>query len=132
MHFQVRTMVPAVLALAIGLTTACNAFAQAKPAAKATIRLDWKAGAQHAPFYYAKDKGYYTAEGIDLQIIPGSGSSDSVKQVGAKAVDFALAFVPREVQVRRSPPVVELGGNGNHPGFDPKCRWINSQEWTCK
>ena len=87
MHLNVRTT---VLALAIGLTTACNAFAQAKPAAKASIRLDWKAGAQHAPFYYAKDKGYYTAEGIDLQIIPGSGSSDSVKQVGAKAVDFAL------------------------------------------
>ena len=90
MHFEVRTMIPAVLALAVGMSAVSNAFAQTKPAAKASIRLDWKPGAQHAPFYYAKDKGYYTAEGIDLQIIPGSGSSDSVKQVGAKAVDFAL------------------------------------------
>lgn len=90
MQLKARTTVTAVLVLAVGLTAAFNAFAQAKPAAKASIRLDWKPGAQHAPFYYAKDKGYYTAEGIDLQIIPGSGSSDSVKQVGAKAVDFAL------------------------------------------
>lgn len=90
MQLKARTTVTAVLVLAVGLTAAFNAFAQAKPAAKASIRLDWKPGAQHAPFYYAKDRGYYTAEGIDLQIIPGSGSSDSVKQVGAKAVDFAL------------------------------------------
>lgn len=90
MRLRVRTAVTTMLALAVGLGIACNAFAQAKPAAKASIRLDWKPGAQHAPFYYAKDKGYYTAEGIDLQIIPGSGSSDSVKQVGARAVDFAL------------------------------------------
>ncbi|MSQ71690.1 MAG: hypothetical protein EXR27_10455 [Betaproteobacteria bacterium] len=83
-----RAAVPAVLALAVGFTAVSSAFAQ--PATKASIRLDWKPGAQHAPFYYAKDKGYYAAEGIDLQIIPGSGSSDSVKQVGAKAVDFAL------------------------------------------
>jgi NitT/TauT family transport system substrate-binding protein len=75
---------------AVALAFSAGAFAQAKPLTKATMRLDWKPGAQHAPFYYAKDKGYYAAEGIDLQIIPGSGSSDSVKQAGSKAVDFAL------------------------------------------
>ena len=90
MYFKVRTMLPAVLALAVGIGAVSTPCAQTKPAAKVSIRLDWKPGAQHAPFYYAKDKGYYAAEGIDLQIIPGSGSSDSVKQVGAKAVDFAL------------------------------------------
>ena len=90
MHFKIRTIVLAVLVLAVGMSAGSNAFAQTTPAAKVSIRLDWKPGAQHAPFYYAKDKGYYAAEGIDLQIIPGSGSSDSVKQVGAKAVDFAL------------------------------------------
>ena len=74
----------------MNISAGSNAFAQTTPAAKVSIRLDWKPGAQHAPFYYAKDKGYYTAAGIDLQIIPGSGSSDSVKQAGAKAVDFAL------------------------------------------
>ena len=36
---------------------------------KINLRLDWKPGAQHAPFYLAKQKGYYAQEGIDLNII---------------------------------------------------------------
>ena len=46
--------------------------------------------------------------------------------------DFAPAFVPKEMQVRKSPPVVESGDKGNHPGFDPKCRWVTPQDWSCK
>ena len=57
---------------------------------KINLRLDWKPGAQHAPFYLAKQKGYYAQEGIDLNIISGSGSSDSVKQLGSRAVDAAI------------------------------------------
>ncbi len=57
---------------------------------KVNLRLDWKPGAQHAPFYLAKQKGYYLQEGVDLNIIPGSGSSDSVKQLGTRAVDAAI------------------------------------------
>src|SRR4051812_16981349 len=57
---------------------------------KVNLRLDWKPGAQHAPFYLAKQKGYYAQEGVDLNIVPGSGSSDSVKQLGTRAVDAAI------------------------------------------
>ncbi len=57
---------------------------------KMNMRLDWKPGAQHAVFYYGRDKGYYAQEGIELGIIAGSGSSDAVKQLGARAVDVAL------------------------------------------
>jgi NitT/TauT family transport system substrate-binding protein len=68
-----------------------EAFAQSAPTAKASLRLDWKGGGQHAPFYLAKERGYYKDEGIDLDIISGSGSSDVVKQVGSKAVEFGIA-----------------------------------------
>lgn len=54
------------------------------------LRLDWIPGAQHAPFYLAKERGYYADEGIDLEIIAGSGSSDSVKQLGSNAIDVGL------------------------------------------
>jgi NitT/TauT family transport system substrate-binding protein len=72
------------------LVAALCGFAQAQPATKMNMRLDWKPGSQHSPLYYAKDKGYYSQEGIDLQIISGSGSSDSVKQLGSRTVDVAL------------------------------------------
>ncbi|MDX3905998.1 MAG: ABC transporter substrate-binding protein [Pigmentiphaga sp.] len=70
---------------------AAPALAQAgKAPAKLTFRLDWKPSGAHAPFYIGKALGYYAEEGIDLEIISGSGSSDSVKQLGANAVDMAL------------------------------------------
>jgi ABC-type nitrate/sulfonate/bicarbonate transport system substrate-binding protein len=62
----------------------------AQEMAKAKVRLDWKAGAQHAPFYLGKERGYYKEQGIDLEVISGSGSSDTIKQVGSKAVEFGL------------------------------------------
>jgi NitT/TauT family transport system substrate-binding protein len=72
----------------------CSGQALAQSSAsptKASLRLDWKGGGQHAPFYLAKERGYYKDEGIDLDIISGSGSSDVVKQVGWKAVEFGIA-----------------------------------------
>ena len=84
-------LITSIVASIACLISANAALAQAgKPATKMIIRLDWKPGAQHAPFYLARDKGYYASEGIDLHIIPGSGSSDSVKQVGTRAVDVAI------------------------------------------
>lgn len=80
------------LAAAIAVAGAPAAFAQtaSKPLTPVSFRLDWKPGGQHAPFYLGKDRGFYAAEGIDLTIISGSGSADSVKQLGAGAVDLAL------------------------------------------
>lgn len=75
-------------ALALALVGAFNA--QAQTPTKVKIRLDWKAGAQHAPFYLGKQRGYYKDAGLDLDIISGSGSSDTVKQIGSKAVEFGL------------------------------------------
>ena len=80
------------LAGAVALIGAATAQAQtaAKPLVPVSFRLDWKPGGQHAPFYLGKERGYYAAEGIDLTIVSGSGSSDSVKQLGANAVDLGL------------------------------------------
>ena len=53
------------------------AQADAQSPTKVKIRLDWKGGAQHAPFYLGKQRGYYKDEGLDLDVISGSGSSDT-------------------------------------------------------
>jgi NitT/TauT family transport system substrate-binding protein len=65
-------------------------FAQSSAPQKVKIRLDWKAQAYHAPFYVGIARGFYKGEGIDLEVISGSGSSDTVKQVGSDAVEFGL------------------------------------------
>ena len=75
---------------ALALAAFGAAQADAQSPTKVKIRLDWKGGAQHAPFYLGKQRGYYKDEGIDLDVISGSGSSDTIKQVGSKAVEFGL------------------------------------------
>jgi NitT/TauT family transport system substrate-binding protein len=77
----------------------CRDGAQRKRIA-AKIQLDWKAGAEHAFLYAGKAKGYFEQAGIDLQIVPGTGSSDSVNMVDAKTVDFALASGETVLQAR--------------------------------
>ena len=77
-----------LLALVFAAVGGVHAFAQTP--VKVKIRLDWKGGAQHAPFYLGKQRGFFKEEGIDLDVISGSGSSDTIKQVGSKAVEFGL------------------------------------------
>ena len=80
------------LLLAFAILAPMAASAQSSgPLKSVKIRLDWRSGSQHSPFFLGKAQGLYQKEGIDLQIISGSGSSDTVKQVGSGAVEFGLA-----------------------------------------
>src|SRR5262249_38407705 len=75
-----------VLGLSLGLA-ACLALAAAPlppilrpipPAHAQTVilklALDWRFEGPAAPFLVAADKGYFTAEGLDVTIEPGTGS----------------------------------------------------------
>lgn len=46
-----------------------------------TLRLNWAPGADHAPFYYAQQQGWYRTAGIRLAIEPGAGSTDTLQKV---------------------------------------------------
>jgi NitT/TauT family transport system substrate-binding protein len=98
-----RLVLFALLALAVVVGPLCADRAEAQTAptrTKVRFRLDWKAGAQHLPFYYGRDKGLYAQEGIDLEIISGSGSADSVKTLGTRAVELALVDALVLIQAR--------------------------------
>lgn len=56
--------------------------------------LNWVAGGDHAPLYFAREKGWYAAEGIDLAIETGKGSIASVQQVGIGKTPFGIADLP--------------------------------------
>lgn len=58
---------------------------------KMTFRLEWKLTGYHLPFYWAKEKGLYKAEDLDVDIKEGSGSGKTVNLIGANqdTVGFA-------------------------------------------
>src|SRR4051812_26207795 len=42
---------------------------------KFSFRLNWTLYGEHAPFFVALDKGFYKEEGLDVEILEGSGST---------------------------------------------------------
>jgi NitT/TauT family transport system substrate-binding protein len=91
-----------VVALAVLplLPAACGSGGSATPTAsnaaptKVTLTLNWIAYGEHAPFYYGLKKGFYRAEGIDLQIKPGNGSGNTIQQVNQQNTTFGWADTP--------------------------------------
>jgi NitT/TauT family transport system substrate-binding protein len=53
-----------------------------EPKQKLLVRFTWKVKGEYAPLYVALDKGYYSAEGLDVQFAEGSGSETVVKLIG--------------------------------------------------
>ncbi len=56
-----------------------------------SFRLDWTLSGYHLPFYWAKDKGYYGAENLDVDIKEGAGSGKTVALMSGQQDDIGLA-----------------------------------------
>jgi NitT/TauT family transport system substrate-binding protein len=68
--------------------------ADCRPSAAAeavSFRLDWTLSGYHLPFYWAKAKGYYAAENLDVDIKQGAGSGKTVALIAGQQDDIGLA-----------------------------------------
>jgi len=78
-----------LLGLAAGIVMLASAPAVAQE--KATLRLNWLIYGFHTPFYLGIERGYYKAEGIELEVGEGQGSGRAVQIVAAKGDTFGLS-----------------------------------------
>lgn len=58
---------------------------------KIKFTLDWRFEGPSAPFLLAKSKGYFAAEGLDVEIDSGAGSAGAVTRVATGAYDMGFA-----------------------------------------
>jgi NitT/TauT family transport system substrate-binding protein len=58
---------------------------------KVILLLDWFPDGYHAPFYVAREKGYYREAGLEVEIIEGKGSGNVAQLVGTKNATFGFA-----------------------------------------
>ena len=82
----------------------------ARAADDVSVQLDWLVRGDHAMFFVARDKGYFSEQGINVTAIrKGTGSTDALKLVANGNADFGFADLPT-LQVGRSQklPVVAL------------------------
>src|SRR5260370_11706723 len=59
----------------IAAIAALDASARAQTLDKFQFRLNWTLYGEHAPFFVALDKGFYKEEGVEVEMLEGSGST---------------------------------------------------------
>jgi putative hydroxymethylpyrimidine transport system substrate-binding protein len=90
------------------------AIAVAGPSAaaadKLTLMLDWFVNPDHAPLIVAKEKGFFSAAGLEVEMIAPADPNDPPKLVAAGKADMAVSYQPQlHVQVAEGLPLVRVG-----------------------
>ena len=62
---------------------------------KVKLQLQWFAQAQFAGYYAAVDQGYYSDEGLDVEIVEGGADIVPQDVLSAGDVDYAISWVPK-------------------------------------
>jgi len=70
--------------------------------------LDFAFQGPTAPFLLAQDKGYYTAEGLNVSIDRGFGSADAISRVAAGNYDMGFADFNSLIEFNTRNPTNQL------------------------
>ena len=87
-----------VLLTMIAGLTALGSVANA--ADKLTLQLKWVTQAQFAGYYVAKDKGFYSEEGLDVTIKPGGPDIAPAQVIAGGGADVVLDWMPSALATR--------------------------------
>lgn len=86
------------LVAAVAALSAFATSASAQTLEKFPFRLNWTLYGEHAPFFVARDKGFYKDVGLDVEILEGSGST-TVAQLVANQTN-PVAYVDAATMMR--------------------------------
>lgn len=92
MRRAVSLMAAILLLLCAGLLWAGGGAEQEMR--KTSLLLNWKILGDHAPYFVAQKMGWYTEEGLEVDIMLGQGSGFSIQSVDTGKADFAIADTP--------------------------------------
>lgn len=62
------------------------------------LQLNWTAGGDHAPIYYALQEGWYEDAGVDLAVRQGSGSGAAATALDVGQAEVAIIDTPTALQ----------------------------------
>jgi len=75
-----------------------------------SVRLSYTPFAAHIPVYVAKAKAYYEAAGLDVNILPGRGSTFAAMTVGAGQEEFGVSDAASVLAARsKGVPIIAIG-----------------------
>jgi putative hydroxymethylpyrimidine transport system substrate-binding protein len=85
----------------------------AAPAAaqdRMTLILDWFVNPDHGPIVIAEEKGFFAAEGLEVEVIAPADPADPPKMVAAGRADLAVSYQPQlHLQIHEGLPLIRVG-----------------------
>jgi NitT/TauT family transport system substrate-binding protein len=88
----------------LGLLAAALVTGSAGAQTSVKFTLDWKFEGPAAPFLVAVDRGYFTAEKLDVTIEPGNGSLEPINRVASGAYDIGFGDINTLIKFRDQKP----------------------------
>ncbi len=89
----------ASMLLAGGSVASRSAFAARE---RVQVQLDWLPGGDKSFVYAGVKQGFFAAEGLDVDIMPGRGSSNAVTKLASGAADVGFAGIAALMQAATS------------------------------
>lgn len=75
-----------------------------------TVLLDWYVNPDHAPLIIAKEKGFFDAHGLDVELVPPADPSAPPRLVAAGQADIAVSYQPNlYLSVKEGLPLARIG-----------------------
>lgn len=100
-----RPLAAAGLALGLALGTV-----PAQAADTLKVALDWFLNPDHAPLVIARDKGYFAAQGLEVELVAPADPSAPPRFVAAGQADIAISYQPNlHLAVKEGLPILRFG-----------------------
>jgi NitT/TauT family transport system substrate-binding protein len=91
------------------LIVACSAGNTFAETGNVKIMMDWVIGSTHAPFFTAQDKGYFKANGVNVEAIDaGKGATNVAVAVASGAYQFGWVDLPSMIRFNAQNPASQL------------------------
>src|SRR4030095_8373054 len=95
-----RASIALVAFTLVALTVPASGPAQQKPLHPVTLILDFVPTGEYVPHYTALEKGWYKEEGLDVKIVRGQGSADTLKRIAAGQGEVGIADISALIAAR--------------------------------
>ena len=90
-----RLIIVVLVVAVIAVAAVAILYLQSRqPPSAVTLSLENVPNAYDAPIYYGLQQGYFSAQGLDLAVQAGSGTSATIAKVASGGVEFGLADTP--------------------------------------